>query len=368
MIAKRSPAHRGPDLSDGAGTSSERPQSRVDDPLVRETGSVWEDSMADNEEHDLGAHVADAVYHISADFGAVYGARMGGRHEAVLSGAPTDVQLNTQVWGTVSATGAATKSAVRIAAVELDFAAFDPGAGSQPGAGAIARALICTTEAAHGLSLGDKVTVVLDGDITTSTNFGTGGTNADLNGEKTVAFVKSELIFGWVTTGDDTADDAEDAALDANVYMNPKFDVTAPYRTIDSQTAADTKVSLSLLPLAWDGEIQLINETEGLMARTIVRDGVALQDNMQDNAATPQLKYESDAAVADTYQGIETDTAALRIANEDAATNSYSIRHNLTPFKGKEEDGHICLHVEAGRLMVKNMYGSTVVVRLERVR
>lgn len=368
MITKRSPAHRGPDLSDGAGTSSERPQSRVDDQLVREVGSVWEASMTDNKEYDLGAHVADAVYRISADFGAVYGGRMGGRQEAVLRSAPTSNQLNGQDWGTVSDGAASADTTQRIASVEYDLAAYDPGAGSQPGAGAIAGVVICISEVAHGLSLGDKITVALDSDVTAATAFATGGTNADINGEKSVAFVKTELIFGWVDTGNPSADDAANAALDANFYMNPKFSVEAPWQYIDSQTLADTKVTLSLLPVAWDGEIQLLNETEVIVARTVVHNGVALEDKMEENAATPSLKYESDAAVADAYQGIETDTAALRIANEDAASNSYSIRHNLTPFKGKEEDGHICLHVEADRLMVKNMYGSTVVVRLERVR
>jgi hypothetical protein len=332
---------------------------------------VFEDSFTDNQEYDLGVHDETAVYRISSNFAGTNVGRFGGWKSAVLGPAPTSLELNGQVWGTASATGAATKTTVRIASVQYDAAGYDPGAGSQPGAGAIADAVICVTEAAHGLSIGDEILVVLDSDVSTSAAFGTNGTNAEINGTKVVAFVTSELIFGWVGGGDADTDDDADATIDANVYVNPKFNVEAPWQTVDSQTLADTKVSLDTIPVAWEGIIELYNETENLMARTIVRDGVALQDNMQDNAiggGGTDLLYESDAAVADTYQGIETNTAQLRIANEDAALNSYSIRSNCTPFRGNEKDGLICLSVQANRLLLKNMYGSTVTIRLERIR
>jgi hypothetical protein len=329
---------------------------------------VFEDSFTDNQEYDLGVHDETAVYRISSNFAGTNVGRFGGWKSAVLGPAPTALELNGQVWGTASPAGATVKTTVRIASVEYDAADYDPGAGSQPGAGAIADVVICTTEAAHGLSIGDEILVVLDSDVTTSTAFGTNGTNAEINGTKVVAFVTSELIFGWVGGGDADTDQVDTAGLDANVYVNPKFNVEAPWQTVDSQTLADTKVSLDTIPVAWEGVIELYNETESIMARTIVRDGVALQDNMQDNAATPQLLYESDAAVADTYQGIETNTAQLRIANEDGALNSYSIRSNCTPFRGNEKDGLICLSVQANRLLLKNMYGSTVTIRLERIR
>jgi hypothetical protein len=154
---------------------------------------VFEDSFTDNQEYDLGVHDETAVYRISSNFAGTNVGRFGGWKSAVLGPAPTALELNGQVWGTASPAGATVKTTVRIASVEYDAADYDPGAGSQPGAGAIADVVICTTEAAHGLSIGDEILVVLDSDVTTSTAFGTNGTNAEINGTKVVAFVTSEL-------------------------------------------------------------------------------------------------------------------------------------------------------------------------------
>lgn len=227
--------------------------------------------------------------------------------------------------------------------------------------GNIEQELTVTTESAHNLEVGQYVSIVMDSDLTGTTAFATGSTISAITAEYRVEFVGEADQFSVSFTAG-TADDADDAALDANVFVMPKADVFYE-KTIRDITLADTESSAAMCG-DWDGQLFLINRTEDVSVRFVV-DAGAVTESVGDLDAAASLDYDTDGS--DGSQGVEIASNALNIYNEDAATNTYDLVLKNSPVTSGDRDGYLCLYVSDRNLILKNRLGASVTASISRV-
>jgi hypothetical protein len=175
---------------------------------------------------------------------------------------------------------------------------------------------VFTTEAAHGLKIGDWIYVVYDADVDLTAAYATNGTNADVDSVwMQVVTVPSTTSVTTAAVGSGDTDDAVDAALDGNLWAVDSDAVQIAFeKTVRSITLADgaqgsfpvALASLALCEDLWDGEIE-IQVPASDVSETFVVD-----------AGTPNPKSGVGATQATgtiTFSGLPGDREAIRIGD-----------------------------------------------------
>lgn len=326
------------------------PAERVSeaDPVTRVVGHVTSSIvLADEADYLLGAY-AEGTYRVSFQDEAVY--PLGGRFDCDIT-FPSLAETNGQSWDTQSDGSASADTNVRIAAIQYDHAG-----------GNVAQEMLITTVAAHNVQVGQYVSLRMDSDLTGTTAFATGSTIAAIDGSYRVEFVTSAVGFSVAFTPG-TVDDADDGALDGNLYINPVGAVS--YRkVVTGIKLLDTESSAGVCG-DWNGDIIMSNITADLNGRFVVDSG-AVDFNVDQWEATGLVDWDTDGS--DASQGVEIASNVLNVYNENASTEEYILTLSNPPLQGVDENLYVCLFATTGsELTLSNRLGQSTTFSITRV-
>lgn len=331
------------------------------DPVVRKDGHRTEGIvLADEASYELAATRQDGAtrsavnnsaytpgqYRIAFDGKASYPG--GDRFEALLTFPPI---ANGQPWDTASDGAASADTTIRVTSIQYDHAG-----------GNLAQEMLVTCDIPHNLAVGQYVRIRMDSDLTATDAFATGSTIGAINAEYPVAFISEANIFSVSFTAG-TVDDADDAALDANLYVNPRANVDY-VKNVRNLVLADTESSAAICG-DWEGIIRLMNRTGDIEGVFVVDEAGAVTFNVDQWEATGILDWDTDGG--DASHGVEIAANKLNVYNEFGSTQEYDVRLENSPIISEDRNGYACFYVAERNFVLKNRLGQSETFDIERV-
>jgi hypothetical protein len=367
------PSQRGPRLRTygaGSGRTGERPQTRTDDPALRvighETSGI---SLVDNAYYNLGSIPAVAQQyeleynHVGKTFNTLVGqTQLATLRVPARSAKPNEVVRFTER----AATGGSTRednmaTSNRVAATEFDVDAT----GAEN---------IFTSEAAHGLKIGDFVYLVFDADVDLTGAYGTNGLVSEIDSVwMAVTAVADTTTFATLTVGSADTDDADDAALDGQFWVAASNDVQVDFaKRVSNILLADgaqgtfplAGASLGLCSDLWDGQVELDIPLQTARSDWQMLGGVAAPIV---NYADSTITWDDDGSDGDVGLREHSDHIVY-LQNEGGASFTFNIVMRNSPVRADLVDAidSTGIVVVDNELWIVNRTGSTQVYQIRR--